>query len=148
MNIEFYESTEDLPIKRFQKFTKYLMNDSDVGSDFNAYNARILRLREFVDAGLKKEALDELINFKQALFNGINEISPSISALVMLIKTINGKPLNIYSDSEVDKAMKALDSMGFSKKDADNKVSEVKKNSILNFLNIFRNIFRLNLMKR
>lgn len=134
MRIEYFESTEDLPIKRYQKFNKYLMLDSDVGSDFNAFNHRIANIKNFVDADLKQEALDEIVNFRQALFNGLNEISPSVNALVALIKTVDGKPFNYNSEKEVQRVIDYMDRSGFSKKDADNLTSEVKKNSIWNWL--------------
>lgn len=124
---EFYESSEELPIKKFQKFNKLMMMASDVGSSFADYSNRINRVRQFIQSELPKEANKELINLKQALFNGLNEMDPSNEALAILVKSINGKPVSTNTESEIESVIKRLDAAGFTKKAKDEKISEVKK---------------------
>ena len=100
---------------------------SDVGSDFADFDMRIKRIREFVNSDLKDEALKELVNFKQSLFNGLNEISPANSALAVLVKSIDGKKVEVNTGAEIDYVMGVLENHHFTKEQRDKKTSEVKK---------------------
>lgn len=143
MKIDFFDSSQSLPIKRFHSFNKYMMMASDVGSDFGDYDARITRLRDFIKSDLKEEAEKELINFKQSLFNGLNEISPSNFALAMLVKSIDGKPVSVKTDEEIEYIIDKLDKAGYTKKEREDKTSEVKKKWKMNWLFTFLSTLRI-----
>jgi chemotaxis protein CheY-P-specific phosphatase CheC len=136
--IEFYDSADSLPIKRFQKFNKHLMIDNEVGSTFEDFLKRDAKIMEYLKKEMWKEAVDEMGNKTQTAFNLYKEYSPKEHALAIMVYSIDGEVMNDYSSSALDAIIKRLDEMKLSKKDMDQTVSEVKKKSTRNWLNIFR----------
>lgn len=136
--IKFYNSSEELPIKRFQKFNKYIMITSDVGGDFGDFSARIDRITQYINSDLKDEALREIVNFRQSLFNGLNDISTSNMALACLVKSIDGVPTKSTSDEELNGIIEILDKAGFTKAESDIMTMDVKKKSKWSLRRIFQ----------
>lgn len=60
--VEIYDSIDELPIKRFHKFNKYLLIDAGVGSDLNSISEKINRIVRFIDKEDKANAKIELDN--------------------------------------------------------------------------------------
>lgn len=96
--IRIYDSIDDLPIVNFQKYNKYLLIDSGVGSDVEAIGAHTNKLAELITAGDTKKALIELQNMQQNILFAMNNISPECLAFVSLIASIDGKDVSDYSD--------------------------------------------------
>lgn len=125
--IKVYSSNETLSIKRYQKFQKFLMIENEVGSSFIDYDTRTSRAIEFLNKGMVDEAVIELENRRQMVYNAFEEFSPKNFALALLIHSIDDVVYTNYSDEGLKEILDRLDEIGFDKAKLDETVSEVKK---------------------
>ena len=96
--VEIFDSIEELPIKRFHKFNKYLLVDSGVGSDLNDINDKIAKILMYVESADKSNAKIELENLRQSMFLVSQETNIKHLALMALIKSVDGKEVTDLSD--------------------------------------------------
>lgn len=95
--LEIYDSIDELPIIRFQKYNKMLLIDSGVGSDLADFDNHIERAIRFCRT--KPDAtLIELENLRQNVYLIQSEVSPKHLAFCVLVKTIDGAPFDDLSD--------------------------------------------------
>ena len=137
--IELYDNSQNLPILRFQKFNKYMMIANEVGNTFEDYDTRTAKALQFLQKEMVPEAIQELNNRRQAVFNAYNEFSPKGKAFAVLVKKIDDKRYEGISPNELDEVLKHLDRIGLGYLDSMKAISEVKKKSKLNYKSIIRN---------
>lgn len=113
--IEVYDSIDEMPIINFQKYNKYLLIDSGIGSDADDIDAHIMKIARFVKANNSKKALQELQNMRQNMHMVNNEISPKYLAFAALMHSINGKEVNDLSDDSLKKLLKDIKDVKHSK---------------------------------
>lgn len=106
--IKVYDSIDEMPIVNFQKYNKYLLIDSGVGSDADDIDAHITRIAKFIKANNNKKALQELQNMRQNMYMVNSEISPKYLAFAALIHSINGKEVNDLSDDGLKALLKEI----------------------------------------
>ena len=105
--IRFYDSIDDMPIINFQKYNKYMLIDSGIGSDLEDINMHIVRVSKYIELD-KQKALQELENMRQALMFICNSITPKYLAFVCLISEIDGEKLTDLSDDNISSILKKL----------------------------------------
>lgn len=105
--VELYDSIEELPILRFQKYNKYLLLDACVGSDLNDISGRIDKAIRYVGID-PKSAIMELRNLQIGIALIGEELSPKHMAFAAIIHSIQGKPIGTSDDAFKD-ALKSLD---------------------------------------
>ena len=127
--VELYSSAETLPIIRYQKFNKYLMIDNEVGSSIADYDKRMQKAVRFLKSDLKSEAIKELENNRQNVFNALNNYTPKNKALAVLVKSINGKKYVEIDSETLTEIEKKLNEIGFTRELLDSTINEVKKKS-------------------
>lgn len=140
--IEVYDNTQSLPILRFQKFNKYMMIALEVGNTFEDYDARTSKALAFLQKEMVSEAIGELNNRRQLVFNAFNEFTPRGKAFAVLVKRIDNKYYNGTSPSELDEVLSHLDRIGLGYVDLMEKLESVKKKSKPNCKFIIRSIFQ------
>ena len=106
--VQVYDSIDEMPIVNFQKYNKYLLIDSGIGSDADDIDAHITCIAKFIKANNNKKALQELQNMRQNMYMVNNEISPKYLAFAALIHSINGKETNDLSDDGLKALLKEL----------------------------------------
>ena len=84
--IEVYDDIEDMPIVNFQKYNKYLLIDSGVGSDVDDIDAHIVKVAKLIGVNDQKKALQELQNMRQNMYMVNCEISPKNAVINILSK--------------------------------------------------------------
>ena len=101
LSLEIYDSIEDLPIERFNKFNKYMLVDSGIGSDAGSVIGNITKAVQYIRAKDDKSATETLINTIQ----GINMISEGINfshlSFAVLVKSIDGVDRSDITDDGV-----------------------------------------------
>ena len=107
-NVQVYDSIDEMPIVNFQKYNKYLLIDSGIGSDVDDIDAHIVKIAKYIKANSDKKALQELQNMRQNLYMINNEISPKYLAFAALIHSIDGKEVNDLSDDGLKKLLQDL----------------------------------------
>lgn len=95
--IQLYDSIDEMPIVNFQKYNKYILLDTGLGSDIDSVDTHIVNLAKLIKADTKK-AVQELQNLRQNMHMIVSEISPKYMAFAALIHSINGKKLDNLSD--------------------------------------------------
>ena len=68
--VRVYDSIDEMPIVNFQKYNKYLLIDSGIGSDADDIDAHITRVAKFIKSNNAKKALQELQNMRQNIYKG------------------------------------------------------------------------------
>ena len=123
--VVMYDSIEELPIVRFQKYNKMLMLDAGLGSDLTALDAHLARVGEFIKAGETDNAAREIDNLRQTLFNVQNGLTPHFMSLIPLMAEVDGEPLTDLSDENIQRVYDTLKDVTM--KAYEGAASEVKK---------------------
>lgn len=118
--VKVYDSIDEMPIINFQKYNKYLLIDSGIGSDADDIDTHITQIAKFIKANNNKKALQELQNMRQNMYMVNCEISPRYLAFAALIHSIDDKKVDDLSDDGLKSLLKEL--------------REVKHSAIMNLL--------------
>ena len=118
--VRVYDSIDEMPIVNFQKYNKYLLIDSGIGSDADDIDAHIVKIAKYIKSNNNKKALQELQNMRQNIYMVNNEISPKYLAFAALIHSVDGKEVNDLSDDGLKKLLQDL--------------KEVKHSKVIDFL--------------
>ena len=113
--VKVYDSIDEMPIMNFQKYNKYLLIDSGVGSDVDDIDSHIARIAKFIKNKDSKNALLELQNMRQNMYMINNEISPRYLAFAALIYSIDGKKVDNLSDDNLKNILAELKAVKHSK---------------------------------
>ena len=118
--IRVYDSIDEMPIVNFQKYNKYLLIDSGIGSDADDIDAHIVKIAKYIKSSNNKKALQELQNMRQNIYMVNSEISPKYLAFAALIYSIDGKKVDDLSDDGLKKLLSSI--------------KEVKHSVVIDFL--------------
>lgn len=140
--IDLYDTTQELPILRFQKFNKYMMIANEVGNTFEDYDARTVKALSFLQKEMIPEAIQELSNRRQTVFNAFNEFTPKGKAFAVMVKSIDGRKYTGLSPTELDEVLKHLDRIGLGYINSMEALNDVKKKSKRSFKSIIHSIFQ------
>lgn len=140
--IEMYDSVHNMPILRFRRWNKYVMESSDIGSEFSDFSNRLNKIAQFIQKDMKNDALKEIENTRITVWNALKEFSPKTKVFAIFVKSINGKSYDDFSPDSIKECIKHLSKIGITDNDAVNKLKEVKKKSKWNWLFIFQGYFR------
>ena len=105
--VEIFDAIDELPIQRFQKYNKYMLIDSGVGSDLQDILDHIERAKIYIKAN-PAMAVAELDNLRQAIYLVSEEMSPKYMAFAVLVNKIDGKPADDLSDVGLKKVLETL----------------------------------------
>jgi len=107
--VEFYDAIDELPIRRYHKFNKYMLVDSGIGSDLNDINDHIAKIKRFIGKKDEKNAQLQLENLRTSLYMIANETNVRHLSFAILVKSINGKPVTDLSDENIERIAKSFD---------------------------------------
>lgn len=113
--VRVYDSVDEMPIVNFQKYNKYLLIDSGIGSDADDIDAHIVKIAKYIKSNNNKKALQELQNMRQNIYMVNSEISPKYLAFAALIHSVDGKEVNDLSDDGLKKLLQDLKEVKHSK---------------------------------
>lgn len=125
--IELFDSIHNLRILRFQRFNKYQMQACEIGNTFEDYDYRTAKAIQFIKKGMTTEAIQELENRRQTVFNAYNNFTPIGKSLAVLIKRIDETNYDTFSPDDLDRCLEHLDRIGFEIGESIEKLKEVKK---------------------
>ena len=113
--VRVYDSIDEMPIVNFQKYNKYLLIDSGIGSDADDIDAHIVKIAKYIKSNNSRKALQELQNMRQNIYMVNSEISPKYLAFAALIHSVDGKEVNDLSDDGLKKLLHGLKEVKHSK---------------------------------
>lgn len=99
--ITFYDSIEDLPIKQFHRYSKYLLVEGGIGDSIQDIDRHITRIINYVYSDAKK-AHQELLNLRQNLYLVVTEQDVHNKATLCLVKAVDGKEWTDFSEEGMD----------------------------------------------
>lgn len=99
--LSLYDDIDDMPMKRFHQFNKYLLIDSGVGSDLDDINRTLASIMRSIHTKNLDRAKTELGNVQQAIMLVSAQINPKHLSFVPLVHSINGKPLGELTDDRI-----------------------------------------------
>lgn len=126
-DIEFYTDVKEMPIKRYHEFNKQVMKDCEVGVSFEDYDQRTSKAIEYINKGLLDSAVQELDNRRIGVFNAYNSYDPKNRAIALMVKSINGKIQTDISDKGLERIIDLLDKKGYTRKEVEENVEDLKK---------------------
>lgn len=106
-SVEIYDAIDEMPITRFQKYNKFMLIDSGVGSDLQDILTHIDRAKIYAKSN-PNLAVTELDNMKQAIYLVSEEMSPKYLAFAVLVKKLDGKPTDDLSDVGLKKVLEII----------------------------------------
>jgi hypothetical protein len=140
--IIFHDDIQNLPILKFQKLNKYMMVANEVGNTFEDYDARMAKALSFLQKGMTAEAIQELSNQRQMVFNAFNEYSPIGKAFAVLVHSIDEVVYTGSSSTEIDRVLEHLNEIGLGYLDSLEKLTELKKKIDFQLEAYFPNLFK------
>lgn len=123
-NVEIFDTIDELPIVRFQKFNKLLLIESGVGGDLTDYVRHLERLRLYAEKKDFDNLSVEFQNMQQNVNFLIEGVSPKLMAFGCLVATIDGEPQKI-DDESLKKIVEKIS--GATYKQVSDIMSETKK---------------------
>lgn len=105
--VEIFDSIDEMPIVRFQKYNKYMLIDSGVGSDLQDILTHVERAKIYIKAN-PNMAVAEMENLKQALYLVAEEMSPKYMAFAVLVNKIDGEPADDLTDVGLKRVLDKL----------------------------------------
>lgn len=90
--LTLYDSITELPIWRFQLYTKYMVMASGIGSDLNDIDTKLSDLRALIQKN-PNDALRQAVNLQQALHFAMGNVSPQMYAFVVLLHRVDGREI-------------------------------------------------------
>lgn len=106
--IQVYDSIDEMPIVNFQKYNKYLLIDSGIGSDVDDIDAHITLVAKYINSGNNKKALQELQNMRQNMYMVNSQISPKYLAFAALIYSVDGVKVENLSDDNLKHVLESI----------------------------------------
>jgi len=86
---------------------------SDIGCDFSDYETRTQKTLAFLQKGMINEAIQEINNRRQAVFNAYNESNPNSKSFAVLVKRIDQEVFVEYAPNDLDLILEKLNNIGF-----------------------------------
>ena len=123
--VVMYDSIEELPIVRFQKYNKMLMLDAGLGSDVTALDGHLARVSEYIKANDLANAATEIDNLRQTLYNVQNGLTPHFLSLIPLMAEVDGQAVDDLSDDGLKAVYERLKDVTFGR--YEEAAREVKK---------------------
>lgn len=99
--IKLYDSIDEMPIVNFQKYNKYVLLDTGLGSDIDSIDEHIVKLAKHIKSSNAAKAMQELQNLRQNMHMVVCEISPKYMAFAALIHSIDGECITDLSDDNL-----------------------------------------------
>jgi hypothetical protein len=138
--ITLYDSIEDLPVKNYNLFNEYSLQDNQIGSTMQDVTVRFEKFDKFLMAKDFDSLLQERKNLQQTFYNMIGKVNFPSLQFACLIHSINGKRIFDYSQENLQKEIDKLSDLGLTQKTVRTEGSSLKKK----FAGILSYVFRRN----
>jgi len=113
---------------------------AEVGETLGDYDRRTQRAIVYLNNGDTANAAKELQNRRQAVFNALQEYSPTGLALACMVKSIDGQQFNDISNEGLQYILNELDKQQLSRFSLIQNIERLKKKLKTNLRYIFRKI--------
>ena len=122
--VKMYDTIDELPIVRFHKYQKYILVDSGIGGDLQAFDSRLEKTRRFIQENKTDQAMKELQNLRQGFYFIQTGLMPKHRAFAALVTEVDGKEYEL-SDANIEKIVEVLSDVSI--KELADQIDSVKK---------------------
>lgn len=112
LTLELYTDIEELPIVNFQEFNRLMLIDSGVGGDLEAIDRHLGAILRYNKLGQAEKLQKEAMNLRQNLAFCISGVTPKMAAFVPMIKSVNGQPVEDFTEEGVARTLALLNREG------------------------------------
>lgn len=140
LDLEVFDSIEDLPMNRYHLFNRYLLIESGIGSDLSALDAHFEKVGKYLQLDQKDNALAEMTNLRNCVFMIQEQLKPDMMAYATLIYSINGKLVTDLSEQGLKDIKAQIEHA--SKNTLLRLFLGLKKKSKMNLRSIFRRLLK------
>lgn len=88
---QFYNSSKEMPIKRWNSFLSLMIQDSELGPNFDSASHKLGLMSQLVEANKIQEFNDTVSNLHLQLYYIFRGINPKINALAQRVHSIDGQ---------------------------------------------------------
>jgi len=127
IEVELFDTIDQLPFERFNAFNKYVMLDSELGATVQDFDKITVRVYEFITKEMYDEAKNELLNLRIVVNNILTGNSSKGLAFASSISKVNGKVVEDYSEEKLKELLVDLSKEGLDVKQVVDSTTEVKK---------------------
>ena len=121
---------EELPIKRFIKFNKFLLIDAHLGNQFsdidNVHLSTLYKVKKD-----SKKLITAVGNLRAMIYNIYNDISPEHLSFSTMVHSINGEEIKDLSDENLMQTRDRLSELGLTQKVLKKKLKRLKMNCLM-----------------
>lgn len=110
--LEMYDGVDNMPAANYINHSRLTMLDAGIGSDLDAVTRHWQSLARFFEKGDKAGFNTTMANYYQTLSFIISNTSPEMMSFVSLIKSIDGKEVEDYSDESAKAIIEKLSNGG------------------------------------
>lgn len=107
-SVMLYDSIDELPIKRFHVYNRYLLVDAGVGSDISDFDNHVERVVQYFKNGDAANACKELDNLRQNVYLVLSQQNVKHLSLACLVKQIDGVRYDDLSQEGLQKVIEVL----------------------------------------
>lgn len=122
--LEVYDSISELPVLRYQAYSRMLLVDAGVGGDMDSFDAHLQKAMKFIKDSPEK-AIKELDNLRQNVYLIQSEITPKHLAFCALVKSVDGVEQTDLSSEGLQRLAAKFGDV--SEQELQNNLKEVKK---------------------
>jgi endonuclease III len=136
--VELYDSILDMPARRYDDFNRATLIDAEIGSDLEAFSQRCATIQTLIKRD-PDGAFEEVNNLRQSVTFTMSRVSTKDNAFAQLVKSIDGQvyPLALTDSDEAEIKAK-LNTVGFTRRRANELLDAVKKKLTLRLKRLFR----------
>jgi len=116
-----------MPIMRYSDFQRGLIIDSQIGSTIGDFDQIFGKISAFIYAGKTKEAGQALLNVRTGIYMALQGQAPSHYAFAAIVKSIDGKEIEDYSESGMGEVIRELNDLGLTQEILEDTLGNVKK---------------------
>ena len=106
--VELFESVEDLPMIRFQKYSKYVLIDSGVGNTYEDVLKKIAKVNGYIERKDFESAKGDLKNMALSVSLVFSEMNLKSLAFACLVKSVDDEPVTDISEEGLQKVLLKL----------------------------------------
>ena len=130
--VKLYSSIKEMPVKVFNIFQGYMIQESGIGSTMDSVNDHFEKLDTFLSSGKIEDAIVERENLHYNIYSALEGISHKSLAFGCFIHSIDEVLLSDYSTENINDILNRLSDKGLTIGMVEEQLDQIKKKLISN----------------
>ncbi len=130
VKIRLYSSIKEMPVKVFNIFQGYMIQESGIGSTMDSVNDHFEKLDTFLSSGKIEDAIVERENLHYNIYSALEGISYKSLAFGCFIHSVDNEILSDYSMESLQEMLDRLSDRGLTIGMVEEQLDQIKKKLI------------------